>query len=433
MKMSKVFAVLPFLYQIGCKLCNQRKRVVPLIFCAAMMSACIPAIHAAKADSAARPVLANEQVLVNGAKAAQIGAVTYSASGEGYEIDASSARVRVRNGDSISFEGTISAPEGETISWVRVDVYDADAEEPYTVGAEHYRADGLRVQQFDLASVPALTIGETDDEADYALVEGKKYIVMLSAGISGGDGFADMDADVEDDQGPAILVDVKLNPENCDHPHSDFVYILHPSGETRKYSYGDPLTHQVEPLYERYCGLCDIFLMNIWGQGKPEEHTFGSDGVCLACGYYYGEDVEDEAAEDSAETLEMTLEDVVEETNPDRQVKVLASWENEKLAIGDALTLTAELTGYDGLSYTIFWQCDKGSGFEDIDIADGHASIQFVVDEENKLWRWRAGVSIDVEIQTAQEGSPIVQETEAVEENGADALNTEEAAEPEEA
>ena len=49
------------------------------------------------------------------------------------------------------------------------------------------------------------------------------------------------------------------------------------------------------------------------------------------------------------------------------------------------------------------------------------------MDEENKLWRWRAGVSIDVEIQTAQEGDPIEQETDG--ENGAEALNTEEAAE----
>lgn len=426
MKMSKVFEILPFLCRMGRR---QRKHVIPLLFCAAMVCAYMPAVHAAKADAASMPVLAGGQVLINGTKAAQIGAVTYNVSEDGYEIDASSARVRVGNGDHLAFAGTISAPEGKTISWVRMDIYDAETEEPYTVGTEHYRADGLRVQQFDLASVPALTIGETDDEADYALVEGKKYIVMLSAGISGGDGFADMDADVEDDQGPAVLVDVRLSPENCSHPHSDYVYILHPSGETRRYSYGDPLTHQVEPLYERYCGLCDIFLMNIWGQGKPEEHVFSGNGVCFDCGYYYGDGAEDAEAEDTAETLEMSLEEIVEETNPDRQVCVKASWENEKLAIGDTLTLTAELTGYDGLSYTIFWQCDKGDGFEDIDIADGHASIQFVVDEENKLWRWRAGVSIDVEIQDAQEGSPIAQDAEVGEETDADALNAEEAAE----
>ena len=231
-----------------------------------------------------------------------------------------------------------------------------------------------------------------------------------------------------------MLVDVRLSPENCNHPHSDYVYVLHSSGEIRKQSYGDPLTHQVEPLYERYCGLCDIFLMNIWGQGTAEEHMLDSNGVCMWCGYYdesfEGEPTEEEAdAEDAldGEAAEMLFESIVEATNPDRQVNVVTSWEGDTLAIGDTLTLTAELTGYEGLTYTIFWQCDKGDGFEDIDIADGHASIQFVVDEENKLWRWRAGVSIDVEIQTAQEGDPIEQETDG--ENSAEALNTEEAAE----
>lgn len=265
---------------------EQRKRAVSLLLCAAMMSSYIPAINVAKADAAEKPVLVNEQVLVNGVKSAQIGAVTYSVSGSAYTLDTSSAKVRVKEGDSISFEGTISAPEGETISWVRVDVYDASTEEPYTVGAEYYRASGMKVQEFDLSGIPALTIGESFGSKDYTLAEGGKYIVMFCVGDSNGNSFADMDADIEDEQGPAILVDVKLSPSNCDHPHSDYHYVLDPSGEIRYKSYGDPLTHQVEPLYERYCGLCDTFLMNIWGQGTPEEHAFDDNGVCLACGYY---------------------------------------------------------------------------------------------------------------------------------------------------
>lgn len=264
---------------------KQRKQAVSLLLCAAMMSSYIPAINVAKADSVAKPVLVNEQVLVNGTKMAQIGAVTYSETGSAYTLDTSSDRVRVKNGDSISFEGTISAPEGETISWVRVDVYDANTEEPYTVGAEYYRADGLRVQQYDLANIPALTIGEAFGRKDYTLAEGGKYIVMFCVGDSNGNTFSDMDTVIEDNQGPAILVDVKLSPSNCKHPHSDYVYILHSSGEVRKQSYGDSMTHQVEPLYERYCGLCDTFLMNIWGEGTSEEHSMDSNGVCLGCGY----------------------------------------------------------------------------------------------------------------------------------------------------
>lgn len=264
---------------------KQRKRAISLLLCAALMSSYIPAINVAKADSAAKPVLADEQVLVNGVKTVQIGAVTYSASESAYTIDTSSARVRVKNGDSISFEGAISAPEGETISWVRVDVYDASTEEPYTVGAEYYRADGLKVQQYDLSNIPALTIGEAFGRKGYTLAEGGKYIVMFCVGDSNGNTFADMDTVIEDNQGPAILVDVKLSPSNCKHPHSDYVYILHSSGEVRKQSYGDSMTHQVEPLYERYCGLCDTFLMNIWGEGTSEEHSMDSNGVCLGCGY----------------------------------------------------------------------------------------------------------------------------------------------------
>lgn len=412
---------------------RQKRQAAFVLLCAAMMSAYAPAIHAAKAEDTAQevqaeggavPMLADEQVLVNGEKKAQIGAVTYSVSEGAYVLDTASPRARVGVGDVISFKGMVSAPAGETISWIRVDVYDAMTQAPYTVGAEYYRADGLQDQQFDLASIPALTIGEAFGRQEYMLAEGGKYIVMFCVGFSDGTGFADMDADMEENQGPAVLVDVRVSPENCKHPHSDYVYILHSSGEIRKQSYGDPLTHQVEPLYERYCGLCDTFLMNIWGQGTAEEHALDVNGVCMWCGYYDGF-FEGEPADD--ETTESLLESIVETTNPDRQVNVVASWEKEELAIGDTLTLTAELTGYEGLTYTIFWQCDMGDGFETVDMATGHASIQFVVDEMNMLWRWRAGVSIDVEIQTAQEGAPIGQETAG--ENNAEGLNTEEAAE----
>lgn len=262
----------------------QGKRAVSLLLCAAMISSYIPAADVAKADTAAKPVLVDQQVLLNGSQAAQIGAVTYSVSVSGHEIDASSAQIRVRSGDEISFEGTISAPEGETISWVRVDIYDANSEEPYTVGEEYYRVSGLAVQQYDLADIPAMTIGEAFGNSDYALNEGGQYIVMFCVGDSNGNSFADQDAQIEDDQGPAVLVSVRMSPENCEHPHEYYWYVPDPSGEVRKYSYGDSLTHQVEARYERYCGLCDIYLMDIWGQGTPEEHMM-ADGACLACGY----------------------------------------------------------------------------------------------------------------------------------------------------
>lgn len=430
MKMSKLFAVMQGLCLARHKLCRQMKYMVSLLVCTAMMIAYIPMIHAAKADTAEKPMLINEYALVNGAKVAQFGAVTYSAAKEGYTLDVTGSKVRAKIGDSISFEGTVAAPKGEMISWIRVDVYDALTLTPYTVGAELYRKDGMKVQSYDLANIPPLRVGKPIGRKGYTLAEGGQYIVMISVGDSNGNGFADMDTCLEEDQGPAILVDVKMSPENCVHPHSNYVYVRHSSGEVRKHSYGDILTHQVEPLYERYCGLCDSFLMNIWGAGTAEEHTPDVNGTCMECGSYddaaveiaedaiIGEEITEEETveeenivediiQDAADALKKLFEEIVTATNPRRSVNVVPSWENETLAVGDALTLTAELAGYEGLDYTIFWQCDMGSGFEDIPAADGHQSIQFIVDEQNKVWPWRAGVRIDVEIEEAQAGDPI--------------------------
>lgn len=270
---------------------KQRKRVVSLLLCAAMMSSYIPAINIAKADVSDNLVMIDGQVVANGSRHTEIGSVTYSSvdvedvTETKYTIDMSSARIKVWDSDVLSFKGMISVPEGEMISWVRVDVYDAETEIPYTVGTEYYRADGLKTSWFDLQDIPAMTIGEDVNHSGYTLEEGKKYILMFSVGVYNGYGFADHDQDILDDQGPAILIDVKMSPENCDHPHDNFEYALHNSGETRVHSYDDPLTHQIEPLYERYCGRCGIFLMNIWGQGKSEEHSVDSNGVCTDCGY----------------------------------------------------------------------------------------------------------------------------------------------------
>ena len=268
----------------------QGRRAVAMVLLLSMLSGYLPAPAAARAASA-YAALNGAQVLVDGMRRTDIGSVTYSRESDGdYEIDASSQRVRVGMEEEIAFTGSISAPQGETLSWVRVDVYDADTAQPYTEGAEYYREDGLQAQHYDLADIPAMTIGGED--AAYPFEEGGRYVVMLCVGISGGGGFADTDGDVDDAQGPAILLDVRYDPETCDHPHSSYRYVLHASGETRYQSYGDPLTHQIEPLYERWCGLCDSFLMNIWGQGRPAEHEISAYGLCSLCGYAPVEETE---------------------------------------------------------------------------------------------------------------------------------------------
>lgn len=422
--------LLPFMLLIAAVLTElnrkQWKRAIGTLICVSLIYMNIPSMAAEETSFAGNSALYRGQVLVNGINRETLDAVTYTVSEETeaqteaettveneteiYTIDSTSTQIRVRNGDRISFSGTIYAPEGERISWIRVDIYDANTEVPYTVGGEYYRMEDMNVPQFDLANIPPLTIGEVFGTKGYKLAEGGKYIVMFSVGDTNGNGFADRDDQVEDDQGPAVLVQVLISPANCDHPHSNFEYILHSSGETRKKCYGDSMTHQVEPLFERYCGLCGTFLMNIWGQGTPEEHVLDVNGVCMDCGYYDGIVIpeDDELSRENAGSLEALYRSVIGSTNPDRQVNVVAFWENEKLAVGDMLTLTAQLTGYENLNYTIFWQCDKGSGYEDVEVATGHPSIQFMVDEENMLWRWRAGVNIDVEIPEAEEGDPII-------------------------
>ena len=540
MKMSKLFAVMQGLCLARHKLCRQMKYMVSLLVCTAMMIAYIPMIHAAKADTAEKPMLINEYALVNGAKVAQFGAVTYSAAKEGYTLDVTGSKVRAKIGDSISFEGTVAAPKGEMISWIRVDVYDALTLTPYTVGAELYRKDGMKVQSYDLANIPPLRVGKPIGRKGYTLAEGGQYIVMISVGDSNGNGFADMDTCLEEDQGPAILVDVKMSPENCRHPHSRYVYVRHSSGEIRKHSYDDGPTHQVEPLFERYCGMCDSFLMNIWGAGIPEEHVLDFNGVCLACGYYHGKPAEDEVPVDPSETEDPVdpsaaeipvdpseTEDLVDpsageipadpneaedpvdpnaaeipadpneaedpvdpnaaeipadpneaedpvdpnaaeipadlsetedpvdpnaaeipvdpnaaeipedpnaaevpaensevpaahdtaensgeplnidETNPDRKVSVNLYWGEGSLNFGDTVTMSVQLSGYEGLECSVFWQCDKGVGFETIAELDGAENFDLIVNEENVGWIWRAGVSAQV---VYPQGEPAAEE-----------------------
>lgn len=276
---------------------SQRKRAVSLLLCIVMLGSYIPAADVARADTVNQPTVLDGQVVVNGVLDTQIGEVTYreeteaAADGEAvssvWMLNDTTAVVRAGKDDSLSFKGTISAPEGEQISWIRVDVYDAASQEPYTVGEEYFYAMNVDRQLYDLSNIPPMKIADAFGTSDYVLEEGKQYIVMLQAGDSKGNLLKDLDAEVDGEQGPAVLLTIKLSPENCTHPHANYRYILHDSGETRVYCYGDSLVHQIEPLYERYCGLCDRYLMNIWGHGTPEEHSM-VDGVCSVCGYVDG-------------------------------------------------------------------------------------------------------------------------------------------------
>ena len=60
---------------------------------------------------------------------------------------------------------------------------------------------------------------------------------------------------------------------------------------------------------------------------------------------------------------------------------------------GDIITLTSVLTGFEGLTYTLQWQYDDGSGWQDAPGAT-EATYSFAVDEINACYNWRLAVTL---------------------------------------
>lgn len=101
--------------------------------------------------------------------------------------------------------------------------------------------------------------------------------------------------------------------------------------------------------------------------------------------------VEDELAEENLVAVETPAEETPVAT---RSIDVTVSCE-QPAGIGSAVTLSMNLTGYEGAAYTMFWQCDKGAGWETVEGAN-EASYTIVLDEENTQWLWRAGVEVEM-------------------------------------
>jgi uncharacterized repeat protein (TIGR02543 family) len=86
-------------------------------------------------------------------------------------------------------------------------------------------------------------------------------------------------------------------------------------------------------------------------------------------------------------------------SSAERSIEVSSSWPSDVPAyIGTKITLTAHLTGYDGLEidkdYTIQWQYRIGEGgWNDIQNANEMTYV-FILDEQNTHYSWRA-VAID--------------------------------------
>lgn len=273
------------------------KRFFSLLLCLVMISTMVLEAAPVVAEPAheSEIIVVSKTVLVNGKEVLLTGTVAYEADVKttqkaagptisGEKINDTAEYVKVREGDKLSFTGKIKASEGAVISTVQVFVYDAKTEVPYSIGEKYYIATGVNADEFDLSTIPEMTIGEVFGQSDYALTEGKRYSVMFYATDSNGNGFADMDAQAAGNQGPVIAVRVLLPVGKCDHSAKEYTYVRDEYTASRITDNRDGQTHLVENSYKRYCADCGAYLMNIWGSAASQDHNM-EDGVCKGCGY----------------------------------------------------------------------------------------------------------------------------------------------------
>ena len=85
----------------------------------------------------------------------------------------------------------------------------------------------------------------------------------------------------------------------------------------------------------------------------------------------------------------------MDELYPNRKATLYMSWGSKaKPAMGDRITLSARLEGYDGIEYSLRWQVNSGGGgWQDVPDAAGH-TFSFILDEKNIDWLWRVAVDI---------------------------------------
>lgn len=99
-------------------------------------------------------------------------------------------------------------------------------------------------------------------------------------------------------------------------------------------------------------------------------------------------------AKPGAEALAAWAEQV-DQRYPDRRIETTVDWGGQPIALGMEVTLTARLSGYEGLETEVFWQVDRGQGWERVEGAQGPIH-RFTLDRENSQWQWRAGVAIQM-------------------------------------
>jgi hypothetical protein len=100
---------------------------------------------------------------------------------------------------------------------------------------------------------------------------------------------------------------------------------------------------------------------------------------------------EEPAAEEPAVEEPAAEEPAAEET-PERSVSISANVGNVVFA-GDGITLTAVLSGYDDVETQITWQYNDGTGWKDIEGANG-LQYTFTLTEATADYGWRVVVDI---------------------------------------
>ncbi|MEG2950390.1 MAG: InlB B-repeat-containing protein, partial [Clostridia bacterium] len=92
---------------------------------------------------------------------------------------------------------------------------------------------------------------------------------------------------------------------------------------------------------------------------------------------------------------EATLAPIAEEEAPlnSRSIEITASWETEQLTLGDHVTLTAVLHGYESVEHLQWQMSSDNVNWSDIEGAN-EASYSYQLNEENCTNYWRISVTV---------------------------------------
>ena len=93
--------------------------------------------------------------------------------------------------------------------------------------------------------------------------------------------------------------------------------------------------------------------------------------------------------------LGVPLYEILDAQFPGRKIVIYAFWgEKDYVEIGDDVLLTAVLTGYEGLDYSLRWQYSHNGHEGWNDLQGGGNTHSFVINDDNYNWFWRIAVDI---------------------------------------